>query len=290
MKRLAPIALAVALLAPQAFAGANPWIKSLDAAQKKAKTANQMIFVDLFAEWCGWCHRFEKEVTPSAAFQQSTDDMVLLRLNTEDKGEGQKFAEKYNVTSLPTFLVLTPKLELAAVIKGYYPAATFAELIGKAKTQHGEFMKRVASEAKIAKDYDARLQLARDFGARQMYSESEPRLRKLVADKRTPEKVRNDAQYELAVALFLQKKYEDSIKAARELTSRVKIGEATERARLLTAQAYMDTGNLLGAANEFRSFKAAYPSSPLLKNVDAILPQIERQLAQPQAAAQPKSK
>ncbi|MEO8035043.1 MAG: thioredoxin family protein, partial [Acidobacteriota bacterium] len=80
MKRLFLIAVLAVVVVPQASAG--PWLKSLAAAQKKAKDSNQLIFVDLFAEWCGWCHKMEQEVFPSQTFQSATDNKVLLRLNT----------------------------------------------------------------------------------------------------------------------------------------------------------------------------------------------------------------
>ena len=277
MKRIALLVLVTALVAPQSFAG-NSFIKSLDAASKKAKASNSLIFVDLFASWCGWCHRFEQEVVPSEAFQKATDDMVLLRLNTEDGGEGTKFAQKYNVTSLPTFLVLTPDLGLAAIIKGYYPAATFATLVGEAKKKQAEFEKRVANEGKLAKDYPARLELAKEFNARQAYDKSEPRLRKLTTEKGVPTAVRDQAFYELAVAQFLQKKYPDTLKTLSTLHSLQKTGEPVERGRLLASQVYMDQGNILGAANELRAFKKSYPNSPLIATVNAILPQLEQQL------------
>jgi outer membrane protein assembly factor BamD (BamD/ComL family) len=41
----------------------------------------------------------------------------------------------------------------------------------------------------------------------------------------------------------------------------------------------MQQGNLLGAANEFRSFKKQFPNSSLLPQIDMMLPEIERRLA-----------
>lgn len=279
MKRLALLVVIVALFAPQSFAAANPWIKSLDVAAKKAKDGKKMVFVDLFAEWCTWCHRFEQEVTPSEAFQNATDDMVLLRLNTEDNGEGTKFAQKYEVRSLPTFLVLTPDLNLAAVIRGYYPSAQFAQLINEAKSKQAEFAKQVKNEAKLGKDYDQRLELARGFAARQMYDQSEPRLRKLVSEQGVPKTIRDQAYYDLATAQYMTKKSAEALKTLKALAAGSATGESAERGRLLTAQIYAEQGNLQLAATELRGFKSAFPNSKLIEHVNNLLPQIERQLA-----------
>ncbi len=112
------------VLVPQAFA-AGTWLKTVADAQKVAKQKNQLILVDMFAEWCGWCKRFEREVFPAKVFQDATADIVLLRLNTEDGKDGTKFAREYGINSLPTFLVLNKDLLIAGMIKGYIPSNEF---------------------------------------------------------------------------------------------------------------------------------------------------------------------
>ena len=55
MKRIISIAALLAVfVVPQADAA---FLKTVAAAQKKAKEKNQLIFVDLFAEWCRRSHR-----------------------------------------------------------------------------------------------------------------------------------------------------------------------------------------------------------------------------------------
>lgn len=277
MKRLAWITAFALLLAPQTFAGS--WHKSVATAQKIAKEKNQLIFVDMFADWCGWCHRFEKEVFPSMVFQNATDDMVLLRLDTEDQKEGTEMARKFQVTSLPTFLVLAPDLTVAGIIRGYAPPNDFVKMLKDTRGKYEEFQKRANNEASIAKDPQKRLELAKEFMTRGSYDKSEPRLRKLMTEKGIPATIRDSAYYELAVSQVLQNKLADANKTVRELMTKSKTGEPVERARVLLGQILMQQGNLQGAVNELRSFKAAFPNSPLIRTVDMVLPDIERRLA-----------
>lgn len=277
MKRFPLLAVLALLVVSQLQAG--PWIKSVATAQKKAKDGNRLIFVDLFAEWCGWCHKMEQEVFPSEVFQKATDDMVLLRLDTEDGGEGTQFAQKFSVHSLPTFLVLTSDMSVAGVIRGYAPAKEFVDSLKGVEKQHEDFQKRVANEASIASDYKKRLELARDFTQRFALTQSESRLKKLSTEKGVPNDIRDVSYYELAVAQIMQKKYPDALKTIAAFGKVQTKGEAYERARLLAGQIYMEQGNILGAANEFRSFKATFPNSPLVRNVDMVLPDLERRLA-----------
>jgi thioredoxin-related protein len=283
LKRTALLAAFALLLAPQTYA-AGGFLKSATAAQKIAKEKNQLIFVDLFAEWCGWCHRFEQEVVPSQAFQEATDDMVLLRLDTEDRGEGTRLAQQFKVTSLPTFLVLTPDLTIAGVMRGYAPPAEFSKNLEATVQRHNDFMAKVKNENAIKKPED-RLALAREFISRNDYGKAELRLKKLMAEKSIPAAVRDGAYYDLALAYILQKKYTESMQTARSLTNLSKTGEPVERAWLLIAQIHMDQGNLAGARDTFRKFKQMFPNSALNRNVDMVLPDIERRLNIPPAGS-----
>src|SRR5688572_23315731 len=190
------VVLALTLTTP-AFAGSG-WHKSVAAAQKVAKEKNQLILVDMFAQWCGWCHRFEREVFPSETFQNATSDIVLLRLDTEDKGEGTKYAQKFGVTQLPTFLLLTPDLSLAGMIRGYAPPKDFLISLNKTRSDYTAFTNRLKNEASIAKDYTQRFELVKDLMARASFDKSEPRLKKLMTEKGVPPAIRDDAYYHLA--------------------------------------------------------------------------------------------
>ena len=270
--------LLTVVLAPQAFAGAG-FLKSISAAQKQAKAKKQLIFVDLFAEWCGWCHRFEKEVVPSEAFQNATKEMVLLRLDTEDRGEGTKFAREYQVGTLPTFLVLNSDLTIAATIRGYLPASQFGQTLEKMVGDYRNFQKAVKQESSYAKDYPKRLEIAREFLQRRAFWESEPRFKKLIEEKGVPLAFRDEAYYQLALQYMVQLRYPEAIKTIEDFARVQNQGEYFERSRLLRGDIFLQQGNLASAAQVFREFKDRFPNSPLVANVNNMLPLIERQLA-----------
>jgi thioredoxin-related protein len=276
LKRLILLALFAMLVVPRTFA--SPWIKSLATAQKKAKDSHQLIFVDLYADWCGWCHRMEQEVFPSEAFQKATDSLVLLRLNTEDGSDGTNLARRFQVTSLPTFLLLTSDATLAGAIRGYLPPNDFVSNLRDVQGKYSEFMVKVQNEPKITGDYPKRLDLALEFITRQDYAAGEVRLKKLIAEPNVPPDVRDKAYYDLAAVLANEGKKDESIKTIQKFGTIATKGESIERARLLVSQIYYEQGNLIAAASELRRFKTAFPNSILMRNVDYLLPQIEAQL------------
>jgi thioredoxin-related protein len=263
-------------IVPQTLA--TGWLKSVVEAQKIAKEKKQVIFVDLFAQWCGWCHRFEQDVYPSEAFQKSTDDMVLLKLDTEDGKEGTAFAQRYQITSLPTFLMINPDMTIVGFIRGYAPPNDFAKIVDDTVKKYKDFQKLAASEDSFATDYQKRFDLAREFRFRQDYTKSEPRLRKLTAEKNVPAAVRDQAYYELGIVYLIQGKFADVTKTIDRFSKVQSQGEPFERARLLATDVCLAQGNLRCAVTELRSFKQKFPNSALIPNVDQMLPSIERQL------------
>ena len=278
MKRILIAFILVVVLAPDAMAG-EKFLKSIDEAQKEAKANNQLIFVDMFAQWCGWCHRMEQEVFPSEAFQKATEKMVLLRLNTEDGKEGTRYAQDFEVYNLPTFLILAPDLSLAGMIRGYNPAPQFVQLISNSLTQYAEFKKRMSEEPKL-KDSQKRLDLVKDLLGRRAFPKAEALLTKVIADKSAPKNVRDDAIFTLAVSQWNQKKMDASLKTLRTLLSSGPKGEQLERGSFMVGEVYLSQKNYPAALAEFRQFKKTFPNSTLAKNADYYVVQIERSTTQ----------
>ncbi len=268
--------------APQLFAG-DRWLTSLDQAEKIARAKNQLIFVDLFAEWCGWCHRMESDVFPTAEFQKATSNMVLLRLDTEDRKEGTQFARTYEITQLPTFLVLEPDLSLAGTIRGYAPAPQFVYQMKLVIAENAQYRKLVGDEAAIANDYSKRLTLIEEMIDRRSFADADKRVKKLISEKATPAEIRSEAYYQLAFLQVKQRKFDDAVSTIHDCTTR-KHGDAVERCYLLLGQIDLSQGKLKDALDEFVRFKVRFPDSPHVREIDSFLPQLETAVANAAAA------
>jgi thioredoxin 1 len=71
---------------------------------------NSLSVVDFYADWCGPCNAIKP------AFEQLANDMHLVRfykLNI-DEVYGKQIAQKYNVMSIPTFMVFNNGGRLAS--------------------------------------------------------------------------------------------------------------------------------------------------------------------------------
>ena len=61
------------------------------------------IFCDFYAMWCGPCKRFAPILDKLS--DEYNDNIHYIKINIESNSETQELAEKYNITSLPTFMV-----------------------------------------------------------------------------------------------------------------------------------------------------------------------------------------
>lgn len=134
------------------------WQTKLADAQALARRhGSPYILVDLYADWCGWCKELETKVFSTPRFQQyATDKFVLLRVDTEDRGEGSELQNRYGAGSLPTTLVLTPDLVMAAKVGGFAPVEPFIEKIEA----------QLALFTKLEKSYPAMLASTDRFAVR----------------------------------------------------------------------------------------------------------------------------
>jgi len=123
------------------------WAKSFAAAKDQARRDQTLIMVDFFTDWCGWCKKLDADTYTDPAVIRQSRQLVALKLDAEDKGEGQKAAETYKVHGFPTILFLYPE-ELdrptggvVGTIVGYRPPEPFAKQMRLVQESVREFPK-----------------------------------------------------------------------------------------------------------------------------------------------------
>ena len=78
--------------------------------EKEVLHSSKKIIIDFWASWCGPC----RVVAPTfAALSNEMPDVVFAKLNVDEEGE---LAYRFNVQSIPTFLIFKHGKEVGRVL------------------------------------------------------------------------------------------------------------------------------------------------------------------------------
>lgn len=88
---------------------------------KKAKSENKMVFMDVYAVWCGPCKLMDKTTfSDSLVAKKFNGEFISYKVNAEDV-PGRVIVQKYMVNAFPTYLFFSPNGELVNRLEGVFP-------------------------------------------------------------------------------------------------------------------------------------------------------------------------
>lgn len=95
-------------------------------ALERAAAEEKLLFVDLYATWCGPCQQMTRVVFP----QQEVGDymnehFVAVKYDIEKNPDGKELKRRYAVRSIPTYLVFDAGGRLVLTFGGALPADKF---------------------------------------------------------------------------------------------------------------------------------------------------------------------
>ncbi|PJZ69635.1 thiol:disulfide interchange protein [Leptospira perolatii] len=105
------------------------WETSVEEAFQKAKSEGKPIFIDVYADWCGYCKTLKNEIYPRKEVQAELSKFVLLSL------DGDRFPNlkrKYDISGYPTLLFLDKNGSLTEKIAGMPDSRMIVRTLKKA--------------------------------------------------------------------------------------------------------------------------------------------------------------
>jgi thiol:disulfide interchange protein len=129
MKPFAALLFVAASLSAQ---GVTKWEHDYQAALRRAKAENKVIFMDLWTEWCPPCQHLQKNVFPSAEGQAALAKVVPYSALVQKRDgtpvpEGTKLAGQFNLDAFPTLVILDSNgKELRRQVGAFRTGADFA--------------------------------------------------------------------------------------------------------------------------------------------------------------------
>lgn len=95
---------------------------------KQAKKEKKLIFLDIYATWCGPCKRLKSNTFSNEEVGKLYNQKFINVALDGEKGEGLTLAQKYGVRSYPTLLFLDGNGNIVVRTGGYHNSDEFIEL------------------------------------------------------------------------------------------------------------------------------------------------------------------
>lgn len=113
-------------MAQTQFNYSQNWDSLLSVATKN----NQLIFLDAYTDWCGWCKVMDRNTFADKGIGGAMNRyFVNVKYEMEKEEMGKKIALKYAIGSYPTYLIFNAKGELIYQTMGYEPPEQFMNTI-----------------------------------------------------------------------------------------------------------------------------------------------------------------
>lgn len=258
------------------------WHTSLDSARREAEADGKLIFVDLFAEWCGWCRVLDKNVFANPVFDSLAERLVLVRIDVEKDEEGPLIQSRYGVSGLPTTLILEASGVLVGKVTGVADAAGYV----------ADIEKKIEGHRKVTDLYDrviatqgsevepAQMQSLASAFHQRMDGARAAALYRLLETRGTEDPAL--LAFRLADALRLQGEYEAASKStararklAKDHESGHRAGSLIEAIDLLDIQIATELGDCSRRRKTLETFLEHYPKSEHHRRIESTLVALE---------------
>ncbi|HOF38874.1 MAG TPA: thioredoxin domain-containing protein [Candidatus Hydrogenedentes bacterium] len=226
-----------------------PWLTSLDAAKEQAAAQNKLIFMDVFAEWCGPCKMLASETFTAPEVIKALEAYIPLKIDSDKQPQ---VASRYGVRGVPTLFVLTAQGTTIHEKSGFMPPAGFLEFLQAAQGRM-EAIARLEEEVRQAPDkVDKVLELAHTYLELGRTGDALALLEKAEAhlDAVDSDTTKGDYAFALGLAYLIEGAYDKGVErlealiaAHPEHAEAERVKEMIPRGKLFGAMARVDQGD-----------------------------------------------
>jgi thioredoxin-like negative regulator of GroEL len=212
-------------------------------ALKKAAAQNKPLMVDFWAEWCGWCHRLDKTTYRDPTVVKLSQEFVAVKVDTEGKPSDVEAALRYDVTSLPTILFVTPGGRQVLRVNGFQGPGKFPRTLERAKDTAAKLMGYEATLAKDPKDAAALSALGTHLFEEESFEEARDLLAKSVRyDARDLPAARRHTRLLLAIIQNYDHRYPEAEALLKEGLAIGPVGDDEPKLLFILGRTYMKWG------------------------------------------------
>jgi len=233
------------------------WTSAYNAALADARAHHRPILLDMYTDWCEWCHALDDTTYVDPTFIQFSKRFTMSRINAE---VDTVTAARYHVSGYPTVLVLNEKGDEIDRVVGYARAPEFIAQVEDVLAGRNTLASILAQEPAHKDDPEFTYKLAESLGNHGRLDEARDRYLKFVAmDPKNVSGYTDDAYYTLARMARKRKDYLSDRTYAQTIVDKYPQSDMWRPALLEVGQSYSKAGQLEKARSLFLDYAKRFP-------------------------------
>ena len=253
------------------------WETQLDDGLKKARHLNKPVMVDFWAKWCGWCKRLDQTTYIDPVVAKMAESFVALKVNTEGSGKEAAFAERYDISTLPTIAFLTPGGHLVYRINGYQGPGRFPQTLELAQTEAKKVMAWEGALDKNPKDAAALASLGTHMFEQEFYGEARDLLyQATLVDQARPPVERRRTRMLLAIVENYDRKFPEAETLLKEALGLQPSSDDEPKLLFILGRTYVSWGRKTEAQQTMHVILREYGQNPLAQKARDTLANLDK--------------
>jgi thiol-disulfide isomerase/thioredoxin len=256
------------------------WEKNFDEALRKARRAGKPIIVDFWADWCGWCHRLDRTTYADPWVARKAQDFVAAKVDTEGSRKEREVAVKYQVTSLPTIVFLSPTGRQLGRVNGFQGPGQFPRTL---EAVHQIARRVMGWEEALERNPDdprALLALGTHLYEQEYFDDARELLKQAVArDAGEEPENRRQARMLLAIIEHVTRNFGEAERLVKEALALQPNDEDEPKLLFFLGRTYVSSGRQAEGVATFEVIVRQYPQSPMAQKARDTLVNMGRRAA-----------
>jgi thioredoxin-like negative regulator of GroEL len=253
------------------------WHTRIEDAMRVARTQRRPVLVDFWATWCGWCKRLDQGTYVDPLVTKLAEGFVALKVNAEGATSEVEFAQRYDVSTLPTIAFLSPSGRLVYRVNGYQGPGQFPQTLNLVREEAQKVMSWEEAIEKNPKDAMALASLGTHLFEQEFYEDARQMLSQATRfDHGQPVSRRRRTRMLLAIIQNYDRQYSDAEALLKDALGILPPGEDEPKLLFILGRTYVSWGRRSEAEETMQVIVRDYSQTPLAQKAKDTLAVLEK--------------